>query len=524
VTDGIGATAESSSPTDDRRAVELSSSIRRKLAAAVGSAILVFVIGLAGALGVTLLLRSADRVENSHRVIGDLDRLLVHLTDAETGQRGYLITGDSTYLAPYLASLANLGDDTLALVADVAADSAQQTRAERLRAAIGMKLSELHRTVALRRDSGFAVSQQIVRTNAGKRTMDSIRAVVAEMALWEGKLREEQAQERTRRARFVLFAIGIGGLLALALVVFMSRQLRRDVIALSSAEGELQRRAQLLEEQALELAAQVEHAQAAAEEAEEASNEAVEARLEAERAMIIAEEASGAKSEFLATMSHELRTPLNAIIGYTSLLSAGVAGPLTEEQERQLSRVKSSSDHLLALIDEVLMLSRFDANRERIAREPFDVSSAIDDAVVIVEPLATQKGLQLLVSVPTERITLETDRGKLRQALVNLLSNAIKFTEHGQVSFGAHRDDDRIVFEVGDTGIGIEAEHLVRIFEPFWQVDRRMTRRVGGTGLGLAVTQRIASLLGGAVQVSSTLGKGSIFTLAIPRQAPADAA
>ena len=508
--------ADSAVATGDERSAALASSVRRKLAAAVGSAVLVLVVALAGAIGVMLLLRSAERIEDSHGVRAEIDRLSVHLVDAETGQRGYLITGDTAYLAPYTAAIQQIGRDTTALASRVRGDSARSVRYTQLMSAVNVKLAELSRTIALRRDSGFAVAQQVVRTNVGKRSMDVIRGVMREIEYWEVRQRDALARERARRARFVLTTISIGSVLAVLLVVLVGRQLKRDVVALTTAETELQRRAALLEEQATELATQVEHAQTAAEEAEEASNEAIEARLEAERAMLVAEEANGAKSEFLATMSHELRTPLNAIIGYASLLAGGVSGPLAPDQERQLSRIRSSADHLLGLIDEVLTLSRFDANRETTAPEPLDLEMIVDDAVVIAEPLASQKGLEFAVTAPNERVVIETDRGKLRQALVNLLSNAIKFTDQGRVSFSARIDGDRVTFEVADTGIGIDAQHLERIFEPFWQVDRRTTRRVGGTGLGLAVTRRIASLLGGSIAVQSTLGQGSRFTLSVP--------
>jgi PAS domain S-box-containing protein len=251
-----------------------------------------------------------------------------------------------------------------------------------------------------------------------------------------------------------------------------------------------------------------------------ARSESESARQDADTARASAEQASRAKSAFLATMSHELRTPLNAIIGYQSLLADGVTGPVTDSQRRQLERIGTSAHHLLSLIDEVLTLSRVEAGKESIHADPVDVSVVLDEAASIIEPLAKQKNLAFIVTGPTSPITIETDGGKLRQAILNLLSNAVKFTGRGSVTLRVSADGDGVQFEVRDTGIGIAAEHLERVFEPFWQVEASTTRTVSGTGLGLAVTRRLVLLLGGTVTVQSAVGEGSTFTIRLPRTAP----
>jgi PAS domain S-box-containing protein len=247
--------------------------------------------------------------------------------------------------------------------------------------------------------------------------------------------------------------------------------------------------------------------------------EAEAARRDADAARATAEQASRAKSDFLATMSHELRTPLNAIIGYQNLLADGVTGPVSDSQRRQLDRIGASAHHLLMLIDEVLTLSRVEAGKESAHIEPVDIARVLDDAASIIEPLARQKSLEFRVIGPERPIVIESDAGKLRQAVLNLLSNAVKFTGRGSVTLRAYDATDAIVFEVRDTGIGIAAENLQRIFEPFWQVETSTTRTAPGTGLGLAVTRRLADLLGGEVSVQSAVGEGSVFTLRLPRNA-----
>jgi signal transduction histidine kinase len=226
--------------------------------------------------------------------------------------------------------------------------------------------------------------------------------------------------------------------------------------------------------------------------------------------------ANDAKSTFLASMSHELRTPLTAIIGYEELLADGITGPVTDPQRQQLGRIKASATHLLGLIDEILTYSRVEAGSERAQMEVVEIRMVLEDAAALVAPLVDDRGLVLVVELPDGPLSVCTDVQKLRQILVNLLSNATKFTEHGGITLSASRSRRQMLFHVRDTGIGIPQQHLQQIFEPFWQVDQRANRRVGGTGLGLTVSRRLAQLIGGDLSVESDVGGGSTFTLQIP--------
>ena len=230
-----------------------------------------------------------------------------------------------------------------------------------------------------------------------------------------------------------------------------------------------------------------------------------------------AETANRTKGDFLAVMSHELRTPLSAIIGYQELLADGITGPVTELQRHQLGRIKVSARHLLELIDEILTYSRAEAGKEEVLYEVTAVNTMVDDAASLIEPLAADKHVTLSVVRLDTPLDIRTDPRKVRQVLVNLLSNAVKFTDaEGSVSLRAHRDGDTLELTISDTGIGIEPDHLDRIFDPFWQVEQKATRRAGGTGLGLSVSRRLARLLGGDVLVTSEPGKGSSFTVLLP--------
>ena len=232
-----------------------------------------------------------------------------------------------------------------------------------------------------------------------------------------------------------------------------------------------------------------------------------------------AEAASQAKSQFVAMMSHELRTPLSAIIGYQELLSEGIVGPVTERQREQLGRIRASATHLRDLINQILSLSRIEAGKEDVLLEETDVSLLVRDVILLMEQEARSKGLDLSVAVPDEPVLMETDPGKLRQILLNLVSNAIKFTDEGSVRVTLESRPEEIEVSVADTGVGIAPEDREKVFEAFTQVDQSMTRRAGGSGLGLPVSRRLADLLGGGIELESVPGDGSTFRLRLPRPA-----
>ncbi|HEX2090926.1 MAG TPA: ATP-binding protein [Longimicrobiaceae bacterium] len=245
------------------------------------------------------------------------------------------------------------------------------------------------------------------------------------------------------------------------------------------------------------------------------------AALSLDNARLYAEssEANRVKTDFLATMSHELRTPLNAMIGYTDLLAEGIPERVSEPVMGYVRRIGLSARHLLQLIEEILVFSRLEASRETLVAETVELAELVSEVRAIIEPLAAGKGLRFAIRAPEKPVTLRTDPRKVRQILVNLLGNAVKFTEEGEIEFRAERRDGQVMFQVRDTGIGIAPEHLEKIFDPFWQVRQSTTRVASGTGLGLSVTRRLAALLGGRVEVESTPGEGSVFTVRLPIRA-----
>jgi two-component system, sensor histidine kinase and response regulator len=228
-------------------------------------------------------------------------------------------------------------------------------------------------------------------------------------------------------------------------------------------------------------------------------------------------EANAAKSRFLANMSHELRTPLNSIIGFSSMLSNGTVGPLTDEQALQIGMVHKSGKQLLELVNDILDLSKVEAAAIEVHVGPLDPVEIVTDVAEAVRPLAAEKGIGLRVDVPKLAMVIETDKDKLRQILMNIVGNAVKFTVSGEVSVRLeHGDDSRVVFIVSDTGPGIATGDIERVFDAFQQVEQAGAVQPKGTGLGLAISREFARLLGGGITATSKEGKGSVFTLWLP--------
>lgn len=240
--------------------------------------------------------------------------------------------------------------------------------------------------------------------------------------------------------------------------------------------------------------------------------------LELEAARDAAQSADRLKSAFLAVMSHELRTPLNSIIGFTGIVAQELAGPLNEEQKRQLGMVQNSSRHLLALINDVLDISKIEAGQLDIHCSSFSLREVITQAVATVSPLAEKRGIALHAEIPPDAGDILSDQHRTRQILLNLVGNAVKFTDEGSVCVRCICEEPWVTISIQDTGIGIPPQHLKTIFEPFRQVDTGVARSREGTGLGLSICRRLVERLGGFLSVESEPGVGSTFTVRLPRK------
>ncbi len=281
----------------------------------------------------------------------------------------------------------------------------------------------------------------------------------------------------------------------------MLSEIQQRDTALQSTNGELKTRTQELEEEVFQ------------------RKQAQEELFKAKHA---AEEANRAKSTFLANMSHELRTPLNAIIGYSEMLEEETRDTGKIENVQDLKKIQAAGKHLLALINDVLDLSKIEAGKMGLHLETFDVPQVIEEMVTTLQPAAAKNSNSVNVRVAENVGTMKADITKVRQILFNLLSNACKFTDHGTISVDVDQikaeDKECIQFRVSDTGIGISLQQRQNLFQEFAQADSSIARKYGGTGLGLAITHRFVQLMKGQINVESEPGKGAVFTVQLPTQ------
>jgi signal transduction histidine kinase len=447
----------------------------RNAAAPFVSALIVLALGLTAYSSTQREDASARLVAHTHAVLAQNQAVLARLADAETGERGFLITGDSSYLRPYRGAAADVAlrlDTLKQLTSD---NPMQRQRIDRLDTLARRRLALLEAQVERRATRGFAASRiDIIRMGGGRAVMDSVRRLVAAIEANEQQLLNARNADQATRARLVFWVVSAGTVVAAVLALLISLALSRYAVTQTTL-----------------------------------------ARLLAERTEE-AERANRVKAEFLANMSHDLRTPLNSIIGYIELLAMGIHGPVTPDQADDLQRIERSSDHLRALIDDVLDFARIEAGRVQLHIQEVSVSEVLAGLDSLVAPQAQAKQLRLRLACDPG-LLVRADRERLDQILVNLVGNAIKFTPNGgSIDVECRTDDRSVIFDVRDTGDGIPAERLGDIFEPFVQVAPPAGSSRQGIGLGLAISRELVRAMNGDLTVVSSPGAGSTFTLRLP--------
>lgn len=450
-------------------------------------------------VGITAWQANSQQIENSalvthtHQILTHSEALLSAMTSAESTMRGYLISGNKDILKPYQDITADIEYQYRSLLALTADSQEQQQRLFAIKPMIDQRLAVLATLIRTRSDLGLEYVQQRFINGKGKQMQDEIHQQIDRLEYTEEKLLVLRTAETQKAIAQSRLAITLGTLFAVLITIASFFVMRFDIERRTEAETALK----------------IANGKLA---------------LATERA----QHADNSKSAFLATMSHELRTPLNSIIGFSGVLLQELAGPLNAEQKKQLSMVRDSSRHLLALVNDVLDISKVEAGQLRIQHQTFGIREAIDRSVALVTPLANKKQLAIDVRIDTELGQIVTDRRRVEQVLINLLTNAVKFTEQGNVSLhaesldawlapGAHAPQPAIRIEVIDTGIGIDESNLPDLFQPFRQIEDGLARQHEGTGLGLAISDRLLHLMGGQISVASKKNEGSTFTVVIPR-------
>jgi len=438
--------------------------------------------------------RNANQQEETRKILIGISQLRTSLTDAETGQRGFLLTGQDRYLEPYRQARQDIPGLLKSLGTSTVRFPDQVRRIAMLNSVVDEKLAELGRTIELRDGNSLDAALAVVRSDRGRAVMDQIRAICSQMgAAATERLAEYSTEEQSSVNQGALISI-LGGASLFLLLIATNISIQRGLTRWQSLIAELRKGERRLEDAATE-----------------------------------AEAANRAKTTFLSTMSHEIRTPMNAILGYVQLMLRDPG--LGIEAKKNLKIIGRSGEHLLTLINDVLDMSKIEAGRTELKPVTFNLFRLLDDLAEMFRLRAQSKALQFQLLVDGESAPyVVADEGRIRQALINLLGNAIKFTERGQVALHVtleRRDDPLnqgttgqlwLLARVTDTGSGISDAEQKKLFEPFTQTKRGLQPQEG-TGLGLAISRKYARLMGGDVTLTSSPGAGSTFQFEVPIEA-----
>lgn len=432
--------------------------------------VLLLVNALVSYRNIRRLIENERRVSHSHQVLAELEETLSTLKDAETGQRGYLITGDENYLRPYQRAIAQISTSIDSLTKLTADNPNYEQRIYILQQATTAKLAELEQTIKLRREQGFGAAVPIVRTNRGKQIMDNIRQQIADMKDMENRLLQQRAKESQASTKQTLVTFSIATAVNVALLALVYYLFRRNHLQSQQEKETLDKR---VSERTQQL---------------QAANDELEA--------------------FGYTVSHDLQAPLRGMHGFAEALLEDYGDLLDELGKEYARRIVISAVRLEDLIQDLLAYSRL--SRTELSLKVIDLTQVLSEVINEIQPEIEEKQADVKMKSPLPEVL--GHRPTLVQVIMNLLINAMKFVEVGvpaQVQVWAERHDNWVRLWVADNGIGIALEHQARIFGVFERLHGQET--YPGTGIGLAIVRKGVERMQGQVGVESQLGQGSRF-------------
>lgn len=454
-------------------------------------------------------------VNHTHTVINLSKSLLVELNNAETGQRGYLLTEKKSYLAPYEQGTQSARELLQTLMQKTSDNATQQQRLTRLSTLVNKKFDELQLTIDLTTDDKLDQAMRIVNSDLGKDLMSEIRAVITAFEKQEQVLLAQRQAQYTTTKTMSMVAIVVAVSLLFLLIIFATLITKRNVIdPIISLTEQAERYASGKQQTFAVKKAVAEVNQLAKMLSTMSQNlrDSIEELVSAKSRAVSSEKAKG---DFLANMSHEIRTPMNGIYGGLQLLKRE---SLSDAAQNILERSMTSCKNLLVIINDILDFSKISSGKLHIEESSFQLPATLEMILSDLSPVASEKGVQFTVNNQLEHDFWQGDPVRLNQILLNLCSNAVKFTEEGSVELLVAKSEHSsgVNFYVKDTGVGLSEAQINNVFARFEQAEASTTRKFGGTGLGLAITKSLVDLMSGTITVESELGKGSTFDVFIP--------
>ena len=454
-------------------------------------------------------------VTHTHEVIQLSQQLFIQIQNAETGQRGFLLTEDNSYLTPYLIGIDRIQELLRTLQNKTKDNPSQQTRLLNLSTLIDAKLRELKRTIDLANNNEKAAALRLVRSDLGQSLMQQIRQLLDEFNSEEQALlavrTENHAFSKNRHFFGVMFAEFLLLIVVLTSIFVLNRRVIEPIRQLTKA-AQHYNNAKKVDFSIPPSTSEIEKLSSTLRNMAHNVSTYIGALTESKQK---SEELANVKSTFLANMSHEIRTPLNGIYGTLQLIGNEAQTPKSAQLiERAMYSVKS----LNAIVNDVLDISKIEKGKLNIEETTFNMNELIELSLTDVAIQAHNKSISFTLNNNVENPFWLGDPVRIKQVIDNLVSNALKFTHSGNVYFSIEENNDSsgITLTVKDTGIGMTQSEQQHLFQRFEQADSTITRRFGGTGLGMAITHQLVTLMRGTIKVESTFGEGSSFTVSIP--------